>query len=240
MLLLADADITHKEALSILKELRGEAAQRGGGLETPKGGVSAMEMYRQGLKHPRIITFCGELDEMLGGGVASGEVTEFCGAPGIGKTQMGIQLAVDAFLPTAFGGPGGHAVYIDTEGSFMVDRVNDIAKAFVSHIRRMAGMRNEERMCDAALQLTVEYILSNIHYFRVHDYAEQVAVIHQLPKFLATHPDVRVIVIDSVAFHFRHDWEDFALRSRLLNSLAQRLSNIAINHQAAGNESLPP
>lgn len=56
----------------------------------------------------------------------------------------------------------------------------------------------------------------------------------QLPKFLTTHPDVRVIVIDSVAFHFRHDWDDFAMRSRLLNSMAQRLANIAVSHQAAG------
>ena len=29
-----------------------------------------------------IITFCSEMDAMLGGGVALGEVTEFCGAPG--------------------------------------------------------------------------------------------------------------------------------------------------------------
>ena len=117
---------------------------------------------------------------MLGGGVALGEVTELCGVPGIGKTQMGIQLAVDAFLPSAFGGPEGHAVYIDTEGSFMVERVKDIATAFVSHIRRMAGMRNEDKLRAAAEQLTVEYILGHINYFRVHDYAEQVAVIHQV------------------------------------------------------------
>lgn len=174
----------------MLKELRGEAANRVAGVETPKGGVSALEMQRQAQKNPKIITFCGELDEMLGGGVVSGEVTEFCGAPGIGKTQMGMQLAVDAFLPTAFGGPGGHAVYIDTEGSFMVDRVGDIAKAFVSHICKMARMRGDPALSAAADLLTVDYIFGNIHYFRVHDYTEQVAVIHQVCSRLlqARHP----------------------------------------------------
>ena len=35
------------------------------------------------------MTFCEGLDDMLGGGVPVGKITEFCGAPGIGKTQMG-------------------------------------------------------------------------------------------------------------------------------------------------------
>jgi RAD51-like protein 2 len=30
---------------------------------------------------------------MLGGGVPIGKLTEFCGVPGIGKTQMGYSLA---------------------------------------------------------------------------------------------------------------------------------------------------
>ena len=34
------------------------------------------------------MTFCVCIDEMLGGGVPLGKVTEFCGAPGIGKTQI--------------------------------------------------------------------------------------------------------------------------------------------------------
>ena len=32
--------------------------------------------------------------------------------PGVGKTQLGIQLAVNAQIPPAFGGLGGRAVYI--------------------------------------------------------------------------------------------------------------------------------
>lgn len=46
--------------------------------------------------------------------------TELVGVPGIGKTQMAMQLSVTAQIPEVFGGNGGEAVYIDTEGSFMV------------------------------------------------------------------------------------------------------------------------
>ena len=38
--------------------------------------------------------------------------------------------------------------------------------------------------------LTLESILSGIHYFRCHDYIELIAVIHTLPKFLADHKNV--------------------------------------------------
>lgn len=57
----------------------------------------------------------------------------------------------------------------------------------------------------------------------------------QLPSFLADHPEVRLVVLDSVAFHFRHDWDDFAMRARMLNCMSQRLANIAIQHSTAGS-----
>ena len=43
------------------------------------------------------------------------EMIEFCGIPGIGKTQLGMQLAVDVQIPVAFMGLGSEAIYIDTE-----------------------------------------------------------------------------------------------------------------------------
>ena len=37
-----------------------------------------------------------------------------------------------------FGGCGGQAIYIDTEGSFVIERVVQIAMATVSHIQSVA------------------------------------------------------------------------------------------------------
>jgi len=52
----------------------------------------------------------------LGGGVPVGRITEMCGPPGIGKTQLSIQLAVDVTIPELFGGLGKQAVYIGKYG----------------------------------------------------------------------------------------------------------------------------
>jgi RecA/RadA recombinase len=52
--------------------------------------------------------------------------------------DFSIQIAVDATIPETLGGVGGEAVYIDTEGSFIIERVADIAKATSEHCRRMA------------------------------------------------------------------------------------------------------
>lgn len=38
---------------------------------------------------------------------------------------------------------------------------------------------------------------------------------------------VRVVIIDSITFHFRQDFEDFALRTRLLSGLALKLMKLA-------------
>jgi RAD51-like protein 2 len=44
---------------------------------------------------------------MLGGGFPRGELTEIFGTPGTGKTQLAMQLSVNAQIPMIFGGVGG-------------------------------------------------------------------------------------------------------------------------------------
>ena len=56
------------------------------------------------------------LDGALRGGVGLGQVTEFVGAPGVGKTQLCVMLAVQVALA------GHHVVYIDTEHAFTPER----------------------------------------------------------------------------------------------------------------------
>jgi len=51
-------------------------------------GVQAQK--EEGINH--IITFCSGMDEMLGGGVALGQVTEFCGVPGASVCQSKVSL----------------------------------------------------------------------------------------------------------------------------------------------------
>lgn len=41
------------------------------------------------------------------------------------------------------------------------------------------------------------------------------------------------MIIDGIAFPFRHDLEDLSLRTRLLNGLAQQMISLANNHRLA-------
>lgn len=52
-------------------------------------GHSALELLKAEQLRGHIVTFCARVDSMLGGGVSLGKITEFCGAPGTGKTQLG-------------------------------------------------------------------------------------------------------------------------------------------------------
>ncbi|MGH0134315.1 UNVERIFIED_CONTAM: hypothetical protein FKN15_051717 [Acipenser sinensis] len=131
-----------------------------------------------------------------------------------------IQLAVDAQIPGCFGGLGGQAVYIDTEGSFLVERAVDVATAAVQHCT-LITKDTEQR--EALQSFTVETVLSQLFLFRCHDYVELLAQIHLLPDFLSQHPK----------FFFRHSFEDLSLRTRLLNGLAQQLIQIASQHSVA-------
>ncbi|XP_078446135.1 RAS associated with diabetes protein 51C [Wolffia australiana] len=162
-----------------------------------------------------ITTFSGELDEILGGGIHCNEVTEIGGVPGIGKTQLGIQLAVNVQIPVRYGGLGGKAIYIDTEGSFMVERASQIAEACITDLHIV-----EDNM-------QANNFLSNIFYFRICSCTEQIAVINHLEKFMEEHEDVKLIVIDSITFHFRQDFDDFAHRTRLLSGISLKLMKLA-------------
>eukprot|EP00887_Chlorella_sp_A99_P003080 scaffold9.g3080.t1 len=267
-----EAQLGREEALGVLK------------LALPAGAATALPPGARSARDLRVITFCHELDAILGGGVCPGQVTEFCGVPGVGKTQLGMQLALDVGIPASFGGTEGEAVYIDTEGSFMVDRCTQMADAMV------ANRKGDPSRIAAASALSREALLGGIHYFRARDHIEQVgsagraggqacgaggqveerkdhrrfafmykspsqpaaeaeyAVVAegQLPAFLGAHPRIKLIVLDSVTFHYRRgeghahvqwewvggrkggqDIEDMGQRTRQLAQMAQQLMQLA-------------
>ncbi|XP_021804951.1 DNA repair protein RAD51 homolog 3 isoform X2 [Prunus avium] len=232
---LSPSDLAREsEALEILKvashDCRLDQPDKSNGIFT--GAQTAWEMLHEEQSFPRITTSCADLDNILGGGINCKEVTEIGGVPGIGKTQLGIQLAVNVQIPVDFGGLGGKAVYIDTEGSFMVERALQIAEASVvdmSHYNEL--LRKELRTCQVEIQPTD--ILKNIFYFRICSYTEQIALINHLDKFILEHNDVKIVIIDSVTFHFRQDFEDLALRTRLLGGMALKLMNLANKYNLA-------
>ncbi|XP_036381499.1 DNA repair protein RAD51 homolog 3 [Megalops cyprinoides] len=221
-----EAGISQEEAEEVLQATRCESNQGRGGVSR----LTALELLEREQALGSIVTFCSALDSALGGGLPVGKTSEICGVPGVGKTQLCIQLAVDVQIPVCFGGLGGQVVYIDTEGSFLVQRAVDVARAAVEHCGLLAEDAEQQ---EAVKEFTVETILSNLFLFRCHDYVELLAEACLLPNFLAQHPEVRLVVIDSIACPFRRDFEDLSHRTRLLNGLAQQFIQMATQHSVA-------
>ncbi|KAL7592014.1 hypothetical protein Lser_V15G31776 [Lactuca serriola] len=229
--------ISEAEALEILKTVsdgsRSESTSTS--CTIVKGAQSAWDMLQEEETLVRITTSSSDFDNILGGGISCKEVTEidvFCpfpllgGVPGIGKTQLGIQLAVNVQIPFDYGGLGGKAIYIDTEGSFMVERALQIAEACGDDMAEYSrlyrkGFHSHE------VKIQPKDFLENIFYFRVCSYTEQIALINYLDKFITDHKDVKVVIIDSITFHFRQDFDDMALRTRLLGGMALKLMKLA-------------
>nr|XP_054111556.1 DNA repair protein RAD51 homolog 3 isoform X1 [Callithrix jacchus] len=231
-----EVGISKEEALETLQIIRRECLTnkpRYAGTSESGKKCTALELLEQEHIQGSIITFCSALDNILGGGVPLMKTTEICGAPGIGKTQLCVQLAVDVQIPECFGGVAGEAVFIDTEGSFMVDRVVDLATACIQHLHLIAEKHKGEEHQKALEDFTLENILSHIYYFRCRDYTELLAQVYLLPDFLSEHSQVRLVIVDGIAFPFRHDLDDLSLRTRLLNGLAQQMISLANNHRLA-------
>ncbi|CAM0881455.1 unnamed protein product [Alopecurus aequalis] len=217
-----------QEADRILKVVEG--ANKFKGAEEPsgvfRGAQNAWDMLSEEQSQKHISTGSSDLNGILGGGIHCKEVTEIGGVPGIGKTQLGIQLAINVQIPVDYGGLGGKAVYIDTEGSFMVERVYQIAEGCISDIMEYFPYHHDKASsCQGNLQ--PERFLAGIYYFRICSYTEQIAAINYLEKFLGEHKDVRIVIIDSVTFHFRQDFDDLALRTRVLSGLSLKLMKIS-------------
>jgi DNA repair protein RadA len=69
------------------------------------------------------------LDELLLGGIETQAVTEFYGEFGSGKSQVCHTLCAMARQPVESGGLGSAVIYIDTEGTFRPERLEQIARA---------------------------------------------------------------------------------------------------------------
>lgn len=87
------------------------------------------------------------LDDLLGGGLRIGGVTELLGAHGVGKSLLGLKFATRCYLPREIGGGEGVALYLDAAGSFS-------SADFRLHVKQLAATYNidEEFATDCAVQ----------------------------------------------------------------------------------------
>jgi DNA repair protein RadA len=135
-------------------------------------------------------------------------MTEFIGQYGVGKTQICLMLSVLAQLPLEQGGLDGKVVYLDTEGTFMPERIFQIA--------------NE-------MELDPHETLGNILVARAYNSSHQCLLIDGLFKFCPEN-EIKLVIVDSMIGHFRGEYvgrENLSERQQKLNRLLHKLLRLA-------------
>jgi len=169
---------------------------------------TALDLKKERLTVRKITTGSKNLDQLLGGGVETRTVTEFFGEFGSGKTQICHQLSVNVQLPEEQGGLNAKAVYIDTEGTFRWERIEQMARG--------VGLDPDQAM-------------ENIYWIRAINSHHQMAIVDQLFDMIKRE-NIRLVVVDSVTSHFRAEFpgrENLAMRQQLLNKHLHQLSRLS-------------
>lgn len=138
------------------------------------------------------------IDDLLGGGIEKGIITQFYGPPGVGKTNICINVAVNATRN------GKKVIFIDTEGGISVER-----------FKQVAGNDFNE-------------ISSNIIVFEPTSFEEQEIDLKTIESWLFSNGDeIDLIIFDSaVAMYRLSDTDSSKLNKELGNQMAL-LSKIA-------------
>ena len=93
----------------------------------------------------------------------------------------------------------------------MAERAAQVADGLAGRVqRRITAMALRDPSAAALPPFTRDRLLAGIHVFRAHDQTELLAIVAGLSAFVAQRPAVRLVVLDSVAFHFRQDLQDAA------------------------------
>ena len=162
----------------------------------------------------KINTGSKDLNDMIGGGVETNGITEAYGKFSSGKTQLAFMLAINVQLPASKGGLDGAALFIDTEGTFRPERI--------------------EQMCKN-LDIDSVKILENIIYVRVKTTEEQILVLERADK-LIQEKNIKLIIIDSLTSLFRSEFIGrgaLGERQQKLNHHVHRLQMLADKYQLA-------
>lgn len=175
---------------------------------------SGSKIYETRKALGRIRTGSKSLDELLGGGIETNAITEAYGKFASGKTQLGFQISVNAQLPVSEGGLDGSTLFIDTEGTFRPDRIEQIAKA---------GNMDPQK------------VLDNILVVRAYNTEQQVLALERADKLIREH-NVRLIIVDSIMNLFRSEFVGrgaLAERQQKLNQHIHKMQQLADTHLLA-------
>lgn len=160
------------------------------------------------MNQPSHVKFNDELDLFLQGGIKCGHITEFSGSPGLGKTQLCLQLAISNSLMGKVNG----VLYIDSEGAFSPTRLLQI------------GI-NKFQLDNKA---DMEKCLNRIHVWRPENLNEISEKMSNIEVLIIKH-GIGLLIIDSMGSIVRRQYgaEQSIERGTKLCSLSSSLKQLA-------------
>ena len=144
------------------------------------------------------------LDDLLLGGIETQAVTEFYGEFGSGKSQICHTLCATARQPIEQGGLDGSIIYIDTEGTFRPERIEQIARA---------------------RGLDPSQILKSVAVCKIYNSSHLELIIKDLGKYINDFK-AKMVIIDSIISLHRAEFAGrgtLADRQQRLNNMLHRL-----------------
>jgi DNA repair protein RadB len=144
-----------------------------------------------------LTTGCEPLDELLGGGLERGTVTQVYGPPAAGKTNLALSAAVETAAT------GGTAVYIDTEG-LSTDRFRQLLEARL----------DEDDFEESTSRIVVT---------EAYDFAEQEEAVRDAAEF-ADRADL--IVLDSATGFYRLERGEDTEGGESLRRVARQITHL--------------
>jgi DNA repair protein RAD57 len=196
-----------------------------------------------------------KINDMLGGGIPTGSLTEVTGeryisvfsfeVSGMGKSQLCLQLCVQVQLPRSLGGLDAGAIYIGTESALPTTRLAQIADSLASNLVTSPPSDIPTEDINSALEGLASHG-DRIYYYNCIDLETQEHIVtYQLPVVLARYR-VGLIILDSVTANYRAEFDrpppsqrsqsqpaQMAQRSRDLRKLAGILKHLAVEWNVA-------
>ena len=170
--------------------------------------IRADELYKMRKSVLRLSSGSKALDKILAGGLETQTITEYYGEYGSGKSQMCHQLCINVQLPPERGGLNGGVLYIDTENTFRLERIVQMAE--------FAGLDPEQAV-------------KNIIYAEAYTSDHQMFLLENADEIIKAN-NIKLIIIDSLTAHFRSEYigrEMLASRQQRLNKHMHKLTALA-------------
>ncbi|KAK7724005.1 DNA repair protein rhp57 [Diaporthe eres] len=156
-------------------------------------GAGTLDEIPQQDRWSKISTLDPVIDELLGGGIRTGHITELTGEAGAGKTQFLLSLLLAVQLPPPHG-IGRNALYISTEASLSTRRLTQMLK-------------NNPVLTSTSIPFSERPSLDNITSTTTPDLESQEHILTYQVPVQVERRNIGLIVLDSVAANYRAEFD---------------------------------